>query len=122
MGLPTWRKVESAPERSTAQFGVLRPATDDLLAALRRHVREIPEDKIVRHEGGRYWTDTESGEELELIRAFVDPVSPDDANCVAFTVRDSLVVPFKRRHDEGQVKSTPVGGMGGRLVAGRERP
>ena len=122
MNMPAGRKVENAPERPDAQFGPLRTATDELLRALRRHVREIPADKIVRHERGRYWTDTESGEELEIIRAFVDPVSPDDASCVAFTVRDGLIVPFKLRDDEGRTKSTHVGDMGGRVVAGRGRP
>jgi hypothetical protein len=122
MGLPTGRKVESAPERSDAQFGPLRAVTDELCAALRRNgVREIPEEQVVRQPGGRYWTDAESGEELEIILAFVDPASPDDANCVAFTVRDGLVVPFKRRGDPGQETITGLGGMGGSLVTGRER-
>jgi hypothetical protein len=64
---PYGRKIESAPDRPIARFGVLHPATDELLAVLRRNVREIPDDKLERHEGGRYWTDAESGEELEIV-------------------------------------------------------
>ena len=101
MDLPTGRKVEGAPDRPAATFGILRPATTELCAALRKHnVREIPENKIVRHEGGRYWTDTESGEELEIVLSSVDPASPDQASCVAFTIRDKLIVPFKKAGDQ----------------------
>jgi hypothetical protein len=84
-------------------------------------VREIPEDKIVRHDGGRYWIDTESGEELELVRSFVDPVAPAESACVAYAVRDNLVVPFKRRGDQGQVTTTVIGEMSGGLATGKER-
>ena len=119
--LPTGRRVEDAPERPAGRFGVLRPATDELRAALRkRGVREIPEDKIVRHQGGRYWT-AEDGEELELVRGFLDPVAPAESGCVAYAVRDGMVVPFKRRGDEGQVTTTVVGTMGGGLATGKER-
>jgi hypothetical protein len=84
MSLPVGRRLEAAPDRPAGRFGVLRPATDELRAALRKHsVREIPEDKIERHEGGRYWTDVETGEELELVRGFVDPASPGATGCLA---------------------------------------
>ena len=119
--LPVGRKLESAPERPAGRFGVLRPATNELRATLSKHgVREIPEDKCERHPGGRFWTDVESGEELELVRAYVDPVSPDVAGCVAYTVRDNLVVPFKRRGDQGQVTSKVLGEMCGRLASPRD--
>jgi hypothetical protein len=120
--VPTGRRLEGAPDRPAGRFGVLRPATDELRAALRkRGVREIPEDKIERHEGGRYWTDTVNGEELELIRGFVDVVAPGESGCVAYAVRDNLIVPFKRRGDRGQVTSVALGTISGCLAMGKER-
>ena len=120
--VPTGWQIPSAPDRPAGQFGVLRPATDELCAALRkRGVREIPEDKLVRHDGGRYWTDTENGEELELVRGFVDPVAPDEAGCVAFVSRGGYVVPLKRRGYQGEVKTGAFGTIGGGLATGKER-
>ena len=120
--VPEGRRLEAEPERPAGRFGTLRPATDELRTALRRNgVREIPDDQLERHVGGRYWTDHESNQELELVRGHVDPATPAETGCIAFAVRDGYIVPFKARGDQGRVKSVPMGSVGGGRATEKER-
>ena len=119
--LPTARQLPGEPDRPAGTFGPLRAATPDLVDVLRRHIREIDADNLERHDGGIYWTDTATGDELELVRGFVDPVAPGEANCIAFAIRGGYVVPFKARGDQGPMTSQLLGSVGGGHASGRER-
>ena len=124
-GLPTGRQLPGAPERPLGRFGTLPAASDELLAVLRRHVREIPQDDLERMPGGRYWKDLASGEELEIARGHVDPVAPQAAGCVAFSVRgvgsDAHIVPLMPKGHQGEATSTYLGEMRSGVATGRER-
>ena len=119
--LPEGRKLPGAPDRPEATFGVLRAATPELCDVLRRHIREIDADDLKRLPGGIQWNDMATGDELEIITSFVDPIAPAEAGCVAFTIRDGYVVTFRSRGDQGQVESQYIGTIGGGRATGRER-
>jgi hypothetical protein len=114
MSLPRGWKVErpSHDPNYVGTIGPLRRADEGSLRLARRRLREIEEKGI---EGdGRYLVEKATGEEFEVVTAFVDLTDPKLTGTTAFTVRDGLLVPLRPVGWQAAVETREVGEIFGR--------
>jgi hypothetical protein len=121
LSLPTGRRLET-PDYDTPHVGtvgVLRKPDEASLRLARRNMREIPEKNI---EGqGLHLVERSTGETWEVITSLVDLVDPRASGVVAFTIRDSLLVPLRPIGWKSDAdKSVEAGEIYGREATGRE--
>lgn len=112
--LPTARRVKGpdTPEGYTGTVRVLQPASKELVALLRRNLREIPARDL--EQDGKVFSDRETGEEFRLLTSHVDPTAPEESGVTAFAVRDALVCYLRPLDASGVVKSVQLGSIRGR--------
>ena len=121
MSLPVGRRLEQLDydPHVVGELGPLRRVNEPRLRLARKNAREIEAENL---EGeGRFLLDKSSGEQLEVVVSFVDWIDLAASGVVAFTVRDSMIVPlrpigWKHKADESHY----AGEIGGREATGRE--
>jgi hypothetical protein len=106
------------PENFVGSVGSLTVYTQELGRALRKagSIRQVRERDL--DITGKTWTNRKTGEALELIREYVDPVDPAASLAVAYVVRDGVVCflkPLGARHQPD--KSVHIGSLSGSRVA-----
>ena len=109
---PTGRKLPSGPDGNVVftLYG-LPPATEELLAVLRRHLDEIDVAHL-EHIHKRRWRNTVTGEELERIKSYVDPPTPKASGATSYCVVDDGVLYFGPRGAlEARAETVEIGTM-----------
>jgi len=110
---PIGRKLEQpvADDGHQGTIGLLRPVTEELRRHLRSRIVELDFGTLEIED--KTWRDTVSGDEYELVKSFVDPVSPQGAGVSAYTIRDGLVCYLRPRGYEAPIESRELGSMSG---------